>query len=162
MLVSALLLWAGPTELAAQTKIAVVDFQTALLNTADMKKESAALEAKYSDRQKELESLSAELSEIQSRMQSAQGEEASRLQAEGQRKQRTAQRLSEDLQADVEFDRQGILGAASARMREVVRALRSDKGVDLIVDAGSVLANDPLIDLTAEATQAYDDKHPAN
>ncbi len=162
VLVPVLWLCAGSIELMAQTKVAVVDFQTALLNTADMKKESAALEAKYADRQQELEALSAELAEIQAKLRTAQGQEAASLQAEGQRKQRSAQRLTEDLQADVEFDRQNILSAASGRMREVIRALRSEKGVDLIVDISGVLASDPLIDLTAEATQAYDAKHPAN
>ena len=84
------------------------------------------------------------------------------LQADGQRKQRSAQRMSEDLQSDVEFDRQNILTAASARMRQVISDLRVAQGVDLIVEGSGVLAADPLIDLTAEATQAYDAKHPAN
>lgn len=160
MLAAAALLWASPGEVHAQAKVAVIDFQGALLNTADMKKESEALAAKYADRQQQLEALSAELQEITAKLQTAQGDEAARLQAEGQRKQRDAQRLNEDLQADVEFDRQNILAAASGRMREVIRELRTAKAVDLIVDGGGVLASDPLIDLTAEATQAYDAKYP--
>ena len=162
LLFAAIVLCAWPGGAAAQSKVAVIDFQTALLNTADMKKESEALSAKYADRQSELEALSTELQEISTRLPGLQGDEAARLQAEGQRKQREAQRLNEDLQADVEFDRQNILSAASGRMREVIRELRGTKGVDLIVDGSSVLASDPLIDLTAEATQAYDAKHPAN
>ncbi len=162
MLASALLLCAWTGQSFAQTKVAVIDFQGALLDTADMKKQSAELESKYQGRQDEIAGLSAELAEIQTKLQTAQGAEASQLQADGQRKQRTAQRLSEDLQSDVEFDRQNILSAASARMRDVVRELRMEKQLDLIVDAGGVLAHNALIDLTAEATQAYDAKHPAN
>ena len=162
MLASALLLCAWPDLSSAQTKIAVIDFQTALLNTADMKEQSADLEAKYQSRQEEITQLSNELAEIQTKLQTAQGTEATRLQTEGQRKQRSAQRLSEDLQADVEFDRQNILSAASARMRDVIREIRMEKQLDLIVDGGGVLAHNALIDLTAEATQAYDAKHPAN
>lgn len=161
-LASALLLCAWTTQSFAQTKVAVIDFQTALLNTADMKKQSAELESKYQGRQDEIAALSTELEEIQTKLQTAQGAEAAQLQADGQRKQRTAQRLSEDLQSDVEFDRQNILSAASARMRDVVRELRMEKQLDLIVDAGGVLAHNALIDLTAEATQAYDTKHPVN
>lgn len=162
ILAATLLLCATPGQSDAQTKVAVVDFQGALLNTADMQKQSAALEAKYQGRQGEITRLSEELQELQTKLQSAQGAELQRLQAEGQRKQRTAQRLSEDLQSDVEFDRQNILSAASARMQVVVRDLRMEKQVDVIVDAGGVLAHSALIDLTAEATQAYDAKHPAN
>ena len=162
VLVPAALLCAWPSQLAAQAKVAVINFQEALLSTADMQKESAALEAKYQDRQEELNTLSAELQELQAKIQGATGPELAQLQAEGQRKQVTAQRLSEDLQSDVEFDRQNILTAASGRMREIVQGLRAEKGFDLIVDSSGVLAADPLIDLTAEATQAYDAKHPAN
>ena len=162
MLAATLLLCAWPSHSVAQTKVAVINFQDALLSTADMIKESAALEAKYKSRQDELERLSGELAEIQNKLQTAQGPEAQRLQADGQRKQRTAQRMSEDLQADVEFDRQSILSAASGRMREIIRELRMEKQIDLIVDGGGVLAHNALIDLTAEATQAYDAKHPAN
>ena len=161
LLVPAALLCAWPSQLAAQAKVAVINFQEALLSTADMQKESAALEAKYQDRQEELNVLSAELQELQTKIQGA-GAELAQLQAEGQRKQIRAQRMTEDLQSDVEFDRQNILTAASGRMREIVQGLRAEKGFDLIVDSSGVLAADPLIDLTAEATQAYDAKHPAN
>ena len=70
--------------------------------------------------------------------------------------------MTEDLQSDVEFDRQNILAAAAGRMREVVEGLRVEKGLDLIVDSSTVLAADSVINLTVEATQAYDSKHPAN
>ena len=162
LLAPAALLCAWPSQLAAQTKVAVINFQEALLSTADMKKESAALEAKYQDRQAELNVLSAELQELQNKIQGATGGELAQLQADGQRKQIRAQRMTEDLQSDVEFDRQNILTAASGRMRVIVQSLRVENGLDLIVDSSSVLAGDPLIDLTAEATQAYDAKHPAN
>ena len=162
MLAPALLLCAWPAQMAAQTKVAVINFQDALLNTADMQKESAALEAKYQARQDEIARLSQELQDIQAKLQTAQGAEATRLQAEGTRKQRTAQRMSEDLQSDVEFDRQNILAAAGSRMRDVIRELRAEQGIDVIVDGTVVLAHNALIDLTTEATQAYDSKHPAN
>ena len=162
MLASALYVSAGLGQSTAQTQIAVIHFQNALLSTADMQKQSAELEAKYRGRQEEIERLSTELQEIQSKLQSATGDEAARLQSEGQRKQRSAQRLSEDLQSDVEFDRQNILSAAATKMREIVRDLRIEKELDLIVDQTSVLAHSALIDLTAEATQAYDEKYPVN
>lgn len=151
-----------PQQAAAQTKVAVVDFQTALLNTAEMQKEAADLEAKYKPRQDEIEQLSQELQEIQTKLQAAAADQAQALQADGERKQRRAQRLSEDLQSDVEFDRQGILTAAGSRMRAVIQSLRSEKEVDLIVDIGSILAFDTAIDLTQAATAAYDAKYPAN
>ena len=158
---AAVLLFALAAVSSAQTKLAIVNFQDALLATADMQKESAELEAKYRTRQEELSALGQELQDIQSKLQTAAGAEAQRLQEEGQRKQIHAQRLNEDLQSDVEFDRQNILASASERMRGVLRELRVERGLDLILDSATVLASDALIDLTAEATRAYDAKHPS-
>ena len=45
-------------------------------------------------------------------------------------------------------------------MREIVQSLRTEKGMDLIVDISSVLAFDTVIDLTQAATSAYDAKYP--
>lgn len=146
----------------AQTKVAVVDFQTALLNTADMQKKAADLETKYKPRQEEIEALSQELQGIQSKLQSVAADQAQALQAEGELKQRRAQRLSEDLQSDVEFDRQNILAAAGSQMREIVQTLRTVKEVDLIIDISTVLAFETTIDLTQAATAAYDVKYPVN
>lgn len=160
LLCGAILLCGAAIAASAQTKVGVINFQEALLATADMRKESADLEAKYKSRQEELAALGQELQEIQSKLQTATGAEGQRLQEEGQRKQITAQRMNEDLQSDVEFDRQNILTSASARMRDVVQELRIERGLDLIIDSSSVLASDALIDLTAEATQAYDARHP--
>ena len=162
MFTAVFVLCALPGQTAAQTKVAVISFQNALLETADMKKQSAELEAKYKDRQDELTELSAELQEIQAQLATVTGAGAQELQIEGQRKQRTAQRLTEDLQSDVEFDRQNILNGASVRMRDVIQDLRTERGLDLIIDGGSILAASALIDLTADATRAYDEKHPAN
>jgi outer membrane protein len=145
----------------AQLKIGVVDFQEALLATAEMQKEAGKLEQKYKPDQDRLEALSQELQTIQAKLPSVQGEEALRLQQEGQEKQREAQRLTEDLQADIDFDRQQVLEGGALRMREVIGELRASKALDLIVDVSSTLSFNSALDMTADATAAYDAKHPA-
>lgn len=147
--------------LSAQTKVGVVDFQQALLATADMQKQAAGLEAKYKPRQEELDKLAVELQQIQQQLQSATGAQAQQLQNDGARKQREAQRLSEDLQSEVDFERERILQGGAQRMREVLKSLRTERGLDLLVDAGSVIDFSNELDLTAAATAAYDAKHPA-
>lgn|GEM_PF-373160 len=147
---------------AAQTKIGVVDFQQALLATADMQQKAGALEAKFKPRQDELETLAQELQQIQAQLASAQPADAARLQADGQRKQREAQRLSEDLQSEIDYERSGILQKGSQQMRAVLQTMREEKGVDLILDVSAALAFGPTLDLTTEATAAYDAAHPVN
>lgn len=145
----------------AQAKIGVVNFQEALLATAEMQKEASKLEQKYKPDQDRLETLSQELQDIQTKLQTAQGDEALRLQQEGQEKQREAQRLTEDLQADIDFDRQQILEGGAQRMRTVVEELRATKALDLIIDVSSTLSFNSALELTTDATAAYDAKHPA-
>jgi len=145
----------------AQTKVAVADFQEALLATAEMQKAGADLEAKFRPRQSELEKLQTELQEIQQKLQNApQGPEAGALQSEGARKQREAQRKSEDLQADVEYERNNVLQEGAVKMRAVLNKLAETKGLDLIVDVNNTLFAKPALDLTAEATAAYNAAHP--
>lgn len=146
----------------AQTKIAVVDFQQALLATADMQQKAGELEAKFKPRQEELDSLANELQQIQTQLQGATPADADRLQADGQRKQREAQRLSEDLQSEIDYERNGILQKGAQQMRAVLQSLRESKGVDLIVDVAGALAFAAALDMTAEATSAYDAAHPVN
>jgi outer membrane protein len=146
---------------SAQVKLAVVDFQQALLATADMQKKAGELEQKFKPEQDRLAALSQELQDIQIKLGSAAPEEAARLQQEGAEKQRQAQRLTEDLQADIDFDRQQILEAGAERMRAVLDELRASKTLDMIVDVSSTISFNSALDMTADATAAYDAKHPA-
>ena len=154
--------FAAPAQLAAQSKIGVIDFQKALLDTADMQAEAAKLEAEFKPRQDELEAVSNELQQIQVKLQSASPEEAARLQAEGAAKQREAQRLTEDLQSEVDYRREGVLQKGAQRMREVLDKLRGEQSYDLIVDASAAYTFNPALDITSEATAAYDAAYPAN
>jgi outer membrane protein len=149
-------------NLWAQTKVGVVDFQQALLDTAEMKKQAAALEGKYRPRQEEIEKLTAELQEIQKQLQTASGAEGAKLQNDGTRKQREVQRLNEDLQADVQYDRDAILGVGREKMQAVVSKLGEEKGLDLVIDVRSSYFFKPAMDLTREATAAYDVAHPVS
>jgi outer membrane protein len=79
---------------------------------------------------------------------------------QGQRKQKEITRLSEDLQADVERERQDILGRSSQRMQEVVNKLAAEKAFDLVVDVGNTVFFKPALDITKDATTAYDKAYP--
>src|SRR5580700_1238131 len=130
---------ASPSIASAQLKLGVINIQRAVTETAEIKKAQNEMLAKYKVRQDALEKAQRELSDIQTQLQASQGKlspagEAD-LQARGQRKQREAQRLSDDLQADVDRDRQDILQRVGARMTDVVKKLADEKGLDIVVDA---------------------------
>src|SRR5215472_16084775 len=145
------------TLASAQVKVAVINTQKAMADTDELKKASAAVEAKYKPRQDELQKLQADLQSIEQQLNSGKlnQQAASDLQVQGQRKQRDAQRLSDDLQADFEKERQDILGKASQKMQQVIAKLAEEKGIDLIVDASQALYFKPTLDLTNDAVAAY-------
>src|SRR6201996_9073387 len=84
---------------SAQLKIAVVNVQQAMLDSDELKKASAALEAKYKPKQDELQKLQTDLESIQQQINSGKlnPQAQADLQFDGQKKQRDAQRLSDDL-----------------------------------------------------------------
>jgi outer membrane protein len=147
-----------------QTKVAIVSLQRAILGCAEIKKASAEMEAKYKPRQQEMEKLQRDLAGIKQQLETNAGKltpaaEAD-LNAQGQRKQRDLQRLSDDLQADVTAERNEVLGSSGKRMKEVVQKLAEEKGLDVVVDEQSTLFFKPALDLTTEAIAAFDKAYP--
>jgi len=154
--------FAAPSLAVAQSKIGVINLQRAVLGTADIKKASAEMQAKYKPRQDQLAKLQQELAEIQAKLQGgnvspAVGED---LQAQGQQKQREAQRISEDLQGDADRERNEILQKAGARMTEVVKKLADEKGLDLVVESTSTMYFKSALEITDDAIAAYDKAYP--
>jgi outer membrane protein len=147
-----------------QSKIAVLNLQQALLDTADMKKAQADLDTKYKKQTDTLNKLNQEMADIQKQLQTLGNKLTPQAQQElvasGQRKQKDAQRLQEDLQADVERDRMDILEKARVKMEAVVNKLAEEKGYDLVLDASTTFFSKPAFDISKEVTAAYDKAHP--
>jgi len=147
---------------SAQTKVAVVNSQKAILETAEIKKAQVDLEAKFKPRQDQMARLTKELQDIQTQLQSGklnqQGEQE--LTVLGQRKQRELQRLQDDLQADVDRERNDILQRSGTHMQEIVKKLADEKGLDVVIDTSNTVFYKASLDLTAEAVAAYDKAYP--
>ena len=158
---SALLL-AGPVA-HAQTKVAVISLQKSLFDTAEIKKAQDQMTASLGPRQQQAEKLNQELAKISQQLQgdSTLTQQAQfDLQTEGKRKQTELNRINEDLQADATSMRQNILAKATDRMQAVVKKMADEKGLDLVVDTQVTLYFKAVLDLTADATAAYDKTYP--
>jgi len=147
---------------SAQSKVAVVNSQKAILETAEIKKAQVDLEAKFKPRQDQMARLTKELQDIQTQLQSGKlnqsGEQE--LTVLGQRKQRELQRLQDDLQADVDRERNDILQRTGTHMQEIVKKLADEKGLDVVIDTSNTIFYKATLDLTAEAVAAYDKAYP--
>jgi outer membrane protein len=150
---------------AAQSKVGVINLQKAVLESAEIKAASAAMEARFKPRVARIDQINKEIAAISENLQKNAGKltpqaEAS-LNADGQRKQREAQRLQEDLQADVERERNDILGKASTKMQAIVKQVAEAKGLDLVVDVPYTVYFKAALDITPDAIAAYDKAYPA-
>jgi len=147
---------------AAQTKIGIINAQKALLDTEEIKKAQKELEAKYKPRQDQMAKLDKELQEIQTQLQSGRlnqvGEQE--LNSQGQRKQRELQRLQQDLQEDVDRERNDVLQRAGTRMQEIVKKVAEEKGLDMVLDSASTHYFKAAFDITNDAVAAYNKAYP--
>jgi outer membrane protein len=148
----------------AQSKVAVISLQKALVETAEVKKANDDMQSTVvKPKQQRADQLNQELAAISQKLQDQSKlteESALQLKTEGQRKQVELQRLQEDLEAEATRIRQEVLGKSSDRMQAVVKKLAEEKGLDLVVDTQVALFFKPAMDLTAEATAAYDKAYP--
>jgi outer membrane protein len=147
---------------AQNLKVAIVNAQKSVADTQEIKKAQADLAAKYRPRQQDIEKLQNDLQEIQAQLKAPNlaPERQSQLSADGTLKQKQLQRLSEDLQQDFNQDRADILTRAGQRMQEIIKKLAEEKGLDVVMDVSNALYYKPALDMTADATAAYDKAYP--
>jgi outer membrane protein len=143
-------------------KVAIVNAQKAVADTQEIKKAQADLTNKYRSRQQSLEALQGEIQNIQTQLRAPNITPAKEqeLTLDGQQKQKQLQRLNEDLQADFNQDRGDVLGRAGRRMQDVIKKLAEDRNLDVVVDVNNTLYFRPTLELTTEATAAYDKAYP--
>jgi outer membrane protein len=149
----------------AQAKIGVVNFQKAISDTAELKKAQNELVAKFKPRSDEYEKANRDLNDLQIELQNSEGKGLSAarqvdLQAQAQRKQREVERLKEDLDADVQVERDATVQRLGTRMTEIVKKLMDEKGLDVIMDSAGLVAYKDGLNITADATAAYDKAYP--
>jgi len=148
---------------SAQTKVGIVNSQKAIVDTAELKKAQLEMEAKYKPRVDQMNQIQKDLSTLQGQLQSGKlnPQQSQEAQAQGQRKERDLQRIQQDMQEEQDRDRNEILGRIMGRMRDVISKLAEAKGLDVVVDSSNTFYFKPALDLTAEATAAYDKAYPA-
>jgi outer membrane protein len=149
----------------AQAKVAVINLQQALFKTAEIVKADAEMTASLKPRQEQADALNKEIAAIAQKLQTDESKLTQQayfdLQAEGKQKQVQVQRITEDLEADATRMRNEILGKSTEKMQGVVKKLAEEKGLDLVVDTQVALYFKPAMDLTGDATAAYDKAYPA-
>ena len=139
---------AAPAAVAAPAaSIAVVSADRVMAESAEGKVVLAELERKFAPRQKELQARAAEVD---------------KLQAEFQQKQKSLERLNEDVTSEFNSAREESVGRLAKRVGEVVQKYGAEKQYFLILDAGAAgaLYIGAGADITNEILAAYNQAYP--
>jgi outer membrane protein len=156
---------ASTSVASAQIKLGVVNFQKAIGDTQELKKAQNDLAAKFKPQQDQYEKANRDFNDLQIQLQNSQGKGLSAaaevdLQARAQRAQREVERLKEDLDADLQRERDETIQRLGSRMTEIVKKLMDEKGLDAIFDSAALVAFKSTVEITADATAAYDKAYP--
>lgn len=149
---------------SAQFKVGVVNLQKALQETAEIKQAEADLKARFGPRQEEIAAMEKEIAKLNQEVEANQSkyneQTMAELVARLQTRQRQYQRNSQQLQDEVNRERQDILSRVGQRFSEVVRKVAEEKGLDMVVDQNNLLFSKPAMDISVEVTAAYDKAYP--
>ncbi|MFO7704431.1 MAG: OmpH family outer membrane protein [Halopseudomonas sp.] len=142
---------------AAQMKIAVLDYQMALLESDAAKKYSVDAEKKFGTQLQRLRNLEAEAKRLQERMQ-REGEklgqtEVEKLELEFRQKAREFQAQSKELnEAKAGSDRE-MLETLKPRLDQAVEAAIQAGGFDLVLDRSAVVDVKAEYDITRQVIE---------
>ncbi len=157
-----------PLAAAAQTgtRIAVIDFQGAALNSNDGLEAQTAIEARATELEANLGDLQAELAAAQTRYETQQralsATALAELEAEITRLQTQINRAAEDADLEIQLVQTRSLQPVSEKVREIVLAYAEEAGFDLILDAtaGIVYASEST-NITAEIVRRMNEASAA-
>lgn len=144
-------------QVSAEMKIAVLDYQMALLESDAAKKYSVDAESQFGSQLQRVKNLEAEAKRLQERLQRdgqqlAQSE-AEKLDLEFRQKAREYQLASRELnEAKAQSDRQ-MLEALKPKLDAAVEAVLNAGEYDLVLDRGGVVDVKPQFDITRQVIE---------
>lgn len=154
----------GATTLSAQNKVGIISVQGAIATSADGKKASADLEAKFTPKRKAVEAAQAEINGLKDQLQKGQNTMSDaakdQLTRDIDAKTKRLNRDMEDAQAEIQQDEQKALQGIYQKMQVVIDKYGRDNGYALILDVSSqqtpVLFASTGIDITKDIVTLYD------
>lgn len=130
-----------PVSAPATAGTVTVNFNAAVLQTAEAQRDLNALQTKYAPRQTQIKSLNDEVAELQKQLQAAgdklsDGERANREQTLGT-KEKQLQRDSEDFKTDSQTDSQQVFQTVAQKMYTFLQTYAQQHSYSMVIDRGS-------------------------
>jgi Skp family chaperone for outer membrane proteins len=165
--IAGLLMWT-PLVRAQVSKVAIVDFEKAIVESAEGKKSSekfnATLQAKQADGEKRQKELEDAQKRLQTQERTLSETAKANLQKDIDRRTTEMQRFNEDAQKEMQSMRDELLRPIAEKASGLLNQLAAEKGYTLVVDVSNPQNNvvwfNPQNDLTAELTKRIDASTP--
>ena len=159
---------AAAAPASAPVKVAVIQFQEAVLSTQEGQQAAAALKGKFDPRKAALEKRQADLQALQDKLRKggatmtpdARAKMQNDLAAGGKALTRDA----DDLNAEVQEEEGKIMQAMAAKMGDIIQKYATGNGFSVVLDVSGqqtpVLWAAQSANITAEIVKQYDGAHP--
>ena len=163
LVVMGVLLAAGTT--ARAEKLCMIDFQTAVTDTAEGKSAQSKIDTMYSSRRSELERMQGELekamADYQKRAMILTGDAKAKAEQELALQQRTFEQTYMQYQNEMQQTYMGLLGDLDQKMRKIAQTVGRDQGCSVVIDKAVVVyAGAEMADVTAPLVSKYNAQHP--
>jgi outer membrane protein len=158
----------APAPAGAAQKVAVIQFQEAVLSTQEGQQASATLKAKYDPRKTALERRQAELESLQDKLQKGAAtmshEAQTKAQSDLANGSRNFKREADDLNAEVQEEEGKIMQAMATKMGDVIQKYAAANGFSVVLDVSSqqtpVLWASQASNITSDIVKQYDTAYP--
>ena len=158
-----------PAPAPAGLKVGVLDLNDAMARTKEGQKAFEELQAQFGPRQAELQKLAQDVQELEGQLRAQERtlSENARVQLGRQleQKRRSAQRMNEDLQADLQTAQNDHLAKIWANMQKVIDQYAREKGYGIVINSAAtnpsaVIYAAPAIEITDDVVRLYDQLYP--
>jgi outer membrane protein len=152
----------------APSKVAIIQFQAAVLSTQEGQQAQAALKTKFDPKKNDLEKRQADLRSMQDKLDKGGATLAadvrSRLEKDIASGTRSLNNAAEDLNSDVQEEENKLLQGMATRMGDIIKDYATKNGYAMVLDVSSqqssVLWASPAVNITEAIVKLYDAAHP--
>ncbi len=161
---------APPPAAAPPSRVGVLNFRLAILNTAEGKLASAELQSQFAPRNSDLENLRKQIEDAQNRLRAGANtmpdEEKARLQRQGEQWGRAFQRKQDELREDVTSAENEVGDRIGRKMMEIVDRYSRENAYAVVFDISGqttpVLYASNQVDITQDIIRLFDQAHPVH
>lgn len=154
---AAIMLAFGASSAFAETKIAVVDVQRAILNSEEAQQKMQQIQEEFSGDEQEIKDLQADAAALNERLQKdgdvMSDSEKRKLQRQIQSKNEDFQYLRNRLQKRIESRQQELFAGTDEKVQRAIEEIVMEEDYDLIMPRQAVLYAGDIYDITSRVTE---------